>query len=140
MNAFVLEHADFARWLLLTLLLGLPVVAAWAVNFRRLSRTGLPPAELVWEARRGLLGGALWLAALLCELLLLLTSYEITVVEVIAISDEVGAALVQNIERGREMVVGPAVLVLGLAAGALLAAAWASGAARVLAAGGGRRG
>jgi hypothetical protein len=140
MTAFVLEHTNFARWLLLTLLLGLPVVAAWTFNFRRLARTELPHRELAWEARRGLLGGAVWLGVLLCELLLLASTYEINVLEVVAASDAAGGAFQQSLENGRAIILGPAALVFGFAVGALLTAYLVSGAVRVRYAGGRRRG
>lgn len=140
MNAFVLEHGDFARWLLLTLLLGLPVVAAWTFNFRRLARTDLPHQELVWEARRGLLGSAAWLGVLLLELQLLANSFEILVLEAVAASETVSSAFQQSIGHRRTTLIGPAVLVFSLAVGALVAGYFVSGAARVLAVGGRRRG
>ncbi|MBD3222301.1 hypothetical protein GF314_13770 [bacterium] len=136
MNEFLIEHANFARWGVIYLAGGTIVAAVWSWRFRRLTRAAIRPDELRWEAWRGLTAGLVWLAMLLVVALLMATSAEINVTEVMAMSDAISPRLVAQVEHVRGLMVAPVLGALGLAALVVLLGGLWSGAFAALRSGG----
>lgn len=131
-NEYLLSHTNFALWALYYLLGGVALSIAWGFCFRRLARTSTSSADLVWEARRGLTGGVIWLVALGLIFLLMFTTAEISGAEAIAVSDTVSDVFLQSLAHERDIIVAPAILTLTTAGLVVLLTGIWSGAWRIL--------
>ncbi len=128
MNSFLLAHANFAIWAFVFIIIGTVSTWSWSITFRRLSQSDACREDLLWEARRGLAGGVIWLVAMGLIFLLMVTSFDITASEVVAFSDGLSEELEQSIRDERRLIYLPSLLAFGLTIGTIAVAGRWSGA------------